>query len=263
MRWQELTTPELEQAAAAGALVVLPIGAIEQHGPHLAVSTDAVCAENLALATAARAALPVPVLVAPTVAFGYSDDHMGFVGTLSLSPRVLEDVLVELGTSILSSGFERLLLLNGHGSNDRLLYYAIRRIRAEARRPAALAATTYWKLAGAALGELRRSQTGGMGHACELETSLLLHFAPGLVHMEHALREVPVPYSAERGADLLASGAVVAPDRIVERTASGVMGDPTLASAEQGERFAAAIVDRLHAFLLEFAKWPLSPGGTG
>ncbi len=261
MRWQDLTSVEIEAAAAAGATVVLPVGAIEQHGTHLPVSTDATCAEAIAMAAAQRTNTAAPPVLAPTLQFGYSDDHAGFPGTLSLSQRVLEDALVDIGSSILASGFQRLLYLNGHGSNDRLLYYVVRRVRERARGPVALAATTYWKLASRELGELRVSEPGGMGHACELETSLMLHFVPRLVHMDLAIKEVPASYSEHRGDDLLSGGAVVAPDRFRERTASGVLGDPLAADELRGARFAAVIVDRLAAFLDEFAGWPLVQGG--
>lgn len=261
VRWQDMTSVEIEAAAEAGATVVLPVGAIEQHGAHLPVSTDATCAEQIALTAAGRENAAAPTIVAPTLPFGYSDDHAGFPGTLSLSHRVLEDALVELGASILASGFRRLLYLNGHGGNDRLLYYVVRRVREVAHGPVALAGATYWKLAGKELGALRVSAAGGMGHACELETSLMLHFAPQLVQMEQAVKEVPETYSEHRGDDLLAGGVVVAPDRFLERTSSGVVGDPLAADKEHGALFATAIVERLGAFLDELAGWPLVAGG--
>jgi len=255
--WECATGPELYEVARADGMVIVPVGAIEQHGPHLPVSTDSVAAEQLATAAAQRANLSIPVVLAPTMRYGYSEDHLGFAGTLTLSARVLEDVLTEIGASVLTSGFKRLLFLNGHGSNDRLLYYVVRRVRERAQRECAIAGVTYWKLATHDLAELRRSGSGGMGHACELETSLMLHFTPDLVHMDRAVREVPAPYSRYRADDLLSSGSVLTPERFVERTRSGVMGDPLMATAAQGERFADAITGRLSEFLEEFAGWPV------
>ncbi len=256
-----MSSREFVDAAAADAIVVVPVGSIEQHGPHLPVATDAWAAEHLVEA----ALLEVPrgrrVLIAPALRYGFSHDHVGFPGTLSITARLLEDLLTEIGVGIIASGFHRILLVNGHGGNDRLLYYVVRRIRERSPRPVAIAALTYWKLATEQLRSLRQSEPGGMGHACELETSLMLHFRPDTVRMEHALREVPPPYSGERGDDLLSSGAVVAPDRFLELSSSGVTGDPLVASAQQGRLFAEAIAGRLAAFIDEFASWPLRRGG--
>jgi creatinine amidohydrolase len=260
VRWDDLTSPELGALAAdPAAVVIVPVGATEQHGPHLPVSTDARCAEDLALRTA-RSVAQVPVVVAPAFRYGASDEHLGFAGTLSIPAELLETMLVEIALGIVSSGFGRVLFLNGHGGNDRLLYYALRRIRARSPRAVALAATTYWKIAADELRGLRRSAEGGMGHACELETSLMLFLDPDHVHADRRVTEVPIR-SPFRGADLLSAGTVYAPDRFSELTSSGVAGDPSVASVEQGERFADAIVARLVAFVDEFAGWALLAGG--
>lgn len=261
MRWDAMSSPQLAEAAAGGAIVVVPVGSVEQHGPHLPVATDAWAAEHLVEAALPKLPSGRRVVIAPVVRYGFSDDHAGFPGTLSIPARLLEELLIEIGAGIIASGFDRILLVNGHGGNDRLLYYVVRLIRDRAPRPVALAGLTYWKLAAEQLRSLRHSEPGGMGHACELETSLMLHFRPETVRMRHAVREVPVPYSGERGGDLLSSGAVVAPDRFHELTVSGVTGDPLVASAEQGRLFAGAISGRLAAFIDEFASWPLRQGG--
>lgn len=256
-----LAVPDLRTAAEAGSIVVVPVGSIEQHGPHLPVATDSMCVAGVVRLAAERVGERVPMVVAPVVQYGFSEDHLGFPGTISLPAAQLENMLVSIGSSIVASGFSRVVLVNGHGSNDRLLYYALRRIRAAVTGRIALAATTYWSLARDDLAALRLSETGGMGHACELETSLMLHFHPETVHMDRAVREIPVGYSRYRGSDLLATGPVVAPDRWLERSRSGVTGDPLLATAEQGGRFADAIATRLATFFEEFAGWPLVEGG--
>jgi creatinine amidohydrolase len=244
------------------AVVVVPVGSIEQHGPHLPVSTDAVCAERLVDLAVNRLAATVTAVVVPTIRYGFSHDHLGFPGTLSISHRLLEDLLVEIGVGILRTGYRRIVFVNGHGSNDRLLYYAVRQIRDSGNEPAAVAGVTYWKLAAADIAACRLSPVGGMGHACELETSLMLAFEPETVDMGKAVREIPKSYSAYRGDDLLASGPVVAPDRFADRTRTGVMGDPTFASAKHGRELAEIISRRLAAFLDEFATWPVSSEST-
>lgn len=211
LRWDDITSPALRDAATGGAVVVVPVGSVEQHGPHLPLATDALCVEHL-VREAAQCLAPGPaIVIAPAIRYGFSDDHLGFAGTLSISARLLEDLLTEIGSGILASGFERLVFVNGHGSNDRLLYYVVRRVKALVEKPSAVAATTYWKLALPELSALRRSSVGGMGHGCELETSLMLHYEPAFVRHDLAVREVPAAYSAYRADDLLQSGAVVAP----------------------------------------------------
>ncbi len=259
--WQDLAVPDLRAAADAGSIVIVPVGSIEQHGPHLPVATDSMCVAGVVRLAAERIGGRVPVLVTPVVQYGFSEDHLGFPGTISVTAAQLEETLVSIGSSIVASGFARIVLVNGHGGNDRLLYYALRRTRAAVTGPIALAATTYWSLAREELAALRSAEPGGMGHACELETSLMLHFRPETVHMERAVRDVAAVYSRYRGNDLLATGPVVSPDRWLERSRSGITGDPLVATADQGRRFAEAIAMRLAMFFEEFAGWPLVERG--
>lgn len=262
LEWERASSAALGTAAKSGSVVLLPVGAVEQHGPHLSTGTDSVCAEQLCRAAAAKLADTIPIVLAPTQKIGFSVDHFGFPGTLSLSADVLQQVLAQTGLSILASGFTRLLLVNGHGGNDRLLYYAVRDVRGRATAPLAVAAVTYWKLAGARISEHRDSEPGGMGHACELETSLMLHFSRDQVSMNAAKKEVPESYSRYRGDDLLASGPVVAPDLFAERTNSGVSGDPTLATEPKGAVWADELADALAVFIQEFSRWKLTdPAG--
>lgn len=261
MLWQEMTGPDLRTAGEAGAVLAVPIGAVEQHGPHLPVGTDSLCAAEISREAVARLPAEVQAVLAPPLWYGYSHDHLGFAGTLSLPARVMEDVLVAIGVTAAASGFRRILFVNGHGGNDRLIYYALRRIRDAVGHDMCLAGVTYWKLASADLQRLRSSSPGGMGHACELETSLVLHFREDLVKMDLARREVPPPYSRYRAVDLLGSGAVVSPDMFRQRTSSGVTGDPTVATAEKGMAFTEAIAQELANLVTEFSTWPLSLKG--
>jgi len=260
MHWQDMSKDQLAEAAARDAVVVVTVGATEQHGPHLPVGTDSFCAQEIAASGASLASTAgIEVVLAPPVWWGYSRDHEGFDGTLTVSHRTLSALLVELGTSVLANGFSRLLFLNGHGSNDRLLYYVVRDVQDLAVRPCAVAAVTYWKLAADVLSEERDSSTGGMAHACELETSLMMTFRPDLVQMSKARDERAVEYSSYRRQDLLSSGPVMAPDRFRDLTRSRVVGDPTSASADKGARWSGALASRTADLLGSFAQWPLVP----
>lgn len=260
MHWQNMTKDELAAAADRGAVVVVTLGATEQHGAHLPVGTDSMTAQHIAHMAATQAGdAGTEVIVAPPVWWGYSRDHLGFPGTLTLSHRTLTNLLVELGQSVTANGFSRVLFLNGHGSNDRLLYYVLRDIQDATPTPCALAAVTYWKLASDVVAAKRESTTGGMAHACEFETSLMLNSNPELVQMDLAVDERANEYSRYRRQELLASGPVMAPDRFRDLTRSGVVGDPSLATADKGLEWSTAIAAGTADLIHDLAQWPFPP----
>jgi creatinine amidohydrolase len=121
----ELTRERLN-TAAPDALALVPIGATEQHGPHLAVGTDFLCAERIARDAAAIAQAEIPLIVTPTLPFGSSHHHLPFGATLSLSTETYYRVLMDRGQSLVTSGFQRLFFLNGHGGNHELGQLAAR-----------------------------------------------------------------------------------------------------------------------------------------
>src|SRR5690349_8269436 len=177
--FEEHTREEL-RALAPKALLVLPVGAIEQHGPHLPVGTDRFSAEHIARAAAASASRQIPVLVAPTLPFGSSQHHLPFGGTMSLGTETYYRVLTELCESLVSGGFRRIFILNGHGGNNELIQLVARDIAL--RHPAHLAAAPYWTIAWEALvAEAAHERAGLPGHAGTFETSLIMALRPELV----------------------------------------------------------------------------------
>ena len=264
MHWQNLTTAAIAEAAERDAVVVVTVGATEQHGAHLPSGTDSMCAQAIAT-EAARIANDAgqPTLVAPPVWVGYSRDHDAFAGTLSVGHRTLSLFLVDIGVSIMKNGFKRLLILNGHGSNDRLLYYVLRDIQDKSKSSGALCAVTYWKTAADIVMAERESSPGGMAHACEFETSLMLHYHGDLVRMQDAKDERASEYSSYRRQDLFAAGPVMAPDRFDELSRSGVVGDPTLATAAKGASWGASIAARVADLIKDMATWPLTGPEAG
>src|ERR1700741_20324 len=162
----ELNREQL-RSLAPDALALLPIGATEQHGPHLATGMDFLTIESIALEAARMA--EVPVVVAPTLPFGSSHHHFVFGATLSLSTETYYRVLYELCESLVTDGFQRIFLLNGHGGNHELAELAVRDI--VLRHPVRAAAGSYWRIAG---DELRAVSERFPGHAGEFETSLML-----------------------------------------------------------------------------------------
>ena len=242
VEWAELKAAELQALAAQGAIVVVPVASIEQHGPHLPVMTDSLLCSTVARRGAARAVAPErrPVVVAPTVWSGLSEHHMPFGGTLSLDFPTFSALLGGVCRSLARHGFGRVLLLNGHGGNEAALHVIVEQLS-----PAfegVLACANYWHLAALEFAQILERQPG-VQHACEAETSMVLALRPELVD--------PTRFAeAKFEAGKRPGGAAYRWQSFAARTASGVLGDPTAASAEKGERLleaaAAALAQLLH-----------------
>ncbi len=175
----ELTREEA-RAIAPTTLLLFPVGATEQHGPHLPVGTDFMTIEYIARAAAAEAAKAIPVLVAPTLPFGSSHHHLPFGGTMSVCTDSYYRVLSDLVESLIICGFRSIFILNGHGGNHELIQLVARDLAR--RHEARLAAASYWTLAWDALVELGAHLPGRLpGHAGAYETSQMLALRPDLV----------------------------------------------------------------------------------
>ncbi len=253
--WQEYTSPELGRLAARGAVVIVPVGAIEQHGPHLPVDTDIRAASEVAR-RAAEAVTEFPVLVAPPLPFGVSPHHMAFPGTITLTTDTFIAVVSDICRSIASHGFRRILILNGHGGNGGLVNVIAQRL-SEGPDGVWVAAATYFSMIADDLRAIGESDFGGMSHACEMETSLLLALRPDLVHMELAEDDMRQPWTSFFTWDMRVGGSVYYPYDMRRDTQQGVIGAPTLATLDKGERILNVAVTRLAQFLREFHAMPL------
>jgi creatinine amidohydrolase len=244
----EHTWQEAAKLVEEDRLVIVPIGSTEAHGPHLPLDTDTHQAGTVARLLAEQ----VGAVVAPALPYGYAEMWMGFPGTITLKPSTFVDVLVEIGTSLIRHGFRRIMLLNGHRPNGTSVDVAARRIvdSIDDHGAIELTAVSYWEPGAAEVHALRRSSVGGMGHACEMETSFQLATRPELVHMER-LDGVHTPLV---GWDLVAP---VEPARTYQVWPSSnahdvaVFGDPRAASAESGEAFLEAVLDGLERLVRE------------
>lgn len=178
LRFEDATREALREAAA-DALLVLPVGAIEQHGPHLPTGTDMFHATWIAERAAALAAERIPIVLAPVLPFGSSAHHLPFGGTMSLSTSTFGTVLTELIESLLSAGFTRLFVLNSHGGNHELVQLVARDVAL--RQEAHVAAGSWWAIAWDALVEAGAGSVGRFpGHAGRFETSLVQAMRPEL-----------------------------------------------------------------------------------
>jgi creatinine amidohydrolase len=242
--FEEHTREEL-RALAPDTLVVLPVGAVEQHGPHLPVGTDRFTVEHIARAAAQIAAEQIPVLVAPTLPFGSSQHHLPFGGTLSLSTEIYYRVLADLAESLIVSGFRRIFILNGHGGNSELIQLVARDLAL--KHPAHLAAAPYWTIAWDALvAEQANIGAGLPGHAGTFETALILALRPELVREPRPHRDAP------RDADARGFSPYRAELHGAWQRMDGFTDSPDQADAQQGQRYLEVIVREVSRSLVEF-----------
>jgi creatinine amidohydrolase len=259
IRWEENTSLALAAAVARDPVVVLPVGSVEQHGNHLPVGCDANSAEAVALRAAEGLGNSErPILVLPTLWYGYSPHHMGFAGTVTLRSETFLAVVQDVLESVLAHGVRRAVILNGHGGNVSSLDVAASRLGHAWHGKARIVAVTYFHLAAPRQDEFRQSAMGGMGHACEFETSVQLFVHPELVDMSAAVTCYPRPPSPRQSTDLFGTSTVRSYHDFKDLSATGTLGDPSLASREKGEAILRICVEELRGFLREFADWPMT-----
>ena len=240
--WQEMRRGEIGEAAERGCVVLVPVGSIEQHGPHLPVDCDIHCAYEVCKELAQRLN---DVIVAPPISPGYSPEWMSFKGTLSLRSQTFMSLVGDICDSIAHHGFRRIIIINGHGSNDPWLEGVVHDFIGRNGFP--IIGVTYYEFAAQEAARIRRSKVGGMGHAGELETSLQLLWRPGLVAMEEAFagtRET-ANWGVETGTpkDMFEYGFVWLSRDRARSVPDGMMGDPTVADAGTGQKILDAVID--------------------
>lgn len=238
--YSDYTTYELaELIDKEPPLVIVPVGATEQHGPHLPLNTDTDIGMQLAVRMAQ--ASPVKTLVLPSVWSGFSPHHMDFSGTITLRQSTLFHVVIDIVECLIRHGITNIMLLNSHGGNVSLLKTAIDEIGV--RHSVFPICVTYWHLIADAIDRIRQSDKGGMGHACELETSLKLLFSPEDVRQTE-MEDVLVPGNEFFDVEMFSSNKVAMYRPFLEWTKRGQIGSPTKASKETGEKIVQAVVDQ-------------------
>ena len=252
MLLENLTWPEVKKLKWNRTLVLLPLGSFEQHGPHLPLTTDTDIVT--ALARRLEQKRPSNILCLPTLWPGHSTHHLFFPGTLSVSQAPYVQLVIELCRSIVKMGGQKVFLLNGHGGNDVPLRATLRELKTEFPKTKFVFAS-YWSLAGQTIKEVRESGPGGLGHACEMETSLMLHLHPERVKARLGKRDGPRHTDPYRKTDMQYSRPVYFVNEFHEVTKTGTIGEPELATAEKGKRFLDGIVKEVAAFVDDFAKW--------
>jgi creatinine amidohydrolase len=246
----DLSGPAAE-ALDPGTVAVLPVGAIEQHGPHLPVATDYYMAEAVASAAARLAGESCDVTLLPGLAYTKSDEHAWSGGTLWLSARTLLAVLDDIGRSLAAGPVRRLAFLNAHGGNSALLGVALRELRT---RHGLRTFLLHAALPADQGGTSPASEHGLGVHAGLNETAAMLHLHPGLVDMTAAVRSVPEHLTAY---EHIGFGKAVSFGWTSEDfgTGNGVIGDPTGATPELGRKLVDGAVARAAAALRECARF--------
>lgn len=246
MRFADMTFPQLREVPRDTTVVLAPIAACEQHSHHLPTFTDTFLVT--AVAEGAEQRLPQQVLLLPTLWFGASAHHLRFGATLSAEVDTHIDMLCDLLTPLLEDGYQRLMVLNGHGGNIDTMHVALRRLQTRFPRRQVTAAS-YWEIAERELAELAQGQRKTMGHACEFETSMVMALRPELVRRDQ-IKDDPAP------SEPALRGLFISED-MYQRTDHGAVGFPELATPEKGKAFLKAAVERTVEVLQALLKRPL------
>ena len=244
IKWDKSIAWDIDAESALGVLVV---GSTEQHSKYLPTGTDSLLGEKVAELAAQKADARIVML--PVQRIGFSHHHRAFPGVLTVKTDVMISYLTEVCLSAFNSGIRKLLIINSHGGNYPALQAVVNRLGSEYGKEAVL--LSYWNLVSDKINSVRRSAMGGMGHAGELETSLMLHFYPELVDKSR-ITEYPVAKGDEwHNPDLVAKNKIYRYIPFDTYSDDGNIGQPHLASAEEGRVIAEAAVTEL-ASLMEF-----------
>lgn len=236
-----LTWQQIEQMPNKDNVVIIqPIGAIEQHGPHLPIAVDSAISLGVLGKALEQLGADIPAYALPCLYYGKSNEHSGFPGTITLSASTLLSVIREMAVSIYRSGFRKLILMNSHGGQPQILEIAARDLHEEHPDFSIFPLFT-WRVPHNA-GDLLTAQEKEYGiHAGDAETSIMLSLLPEQVQMDKAIREYPHGLPEKSLLDM--EGKLPFAWLTRELSKSGVMGDATVASQEKGDRILQSVAD--------------------
>lgn len=253
--WGDLTSADFRALDKERTIAILPVAAVEQHGPHMPVLTDTIIADGM-LAVLKRMLPPeLSVLVLPTQAFGKSNEHILSPGTVTLSAQTLVEVVTEIGASVARAGLRKLVLMNSHGGNSDVLGIVARELRV---RHNMLCVPTHWRRFGLPAGMYTPLEDKYGIHAGDIETSLMLYMRPDLVRMEKAKNFVSSGIAMENEFTHLRPGGLHGFGWIAQDlNPDGAVGDATLATADKGKQTAEHQVEGFIALLRDMTSFSL------
>jgi len=253
--YEKLTWPEINEAIAAGKVCVIPVGSIEQHGPHLPLDVDCVCPTGVAIHAAEQ--IPEDVLILPTIPHGYTGHVMDYPGTVNIHHEHFQHYVLDVVKSLAYHGFKKIILLNGHGSNMPNLDLVARRANLETDAECVLCA--WWNLLTVDkefLPAWRESYfPGGCAHACELETSVYLYLDEENVRRDK-IADGRIAFNEEKSAfhwvDVFAAGPAPLTSWTSSYSDTGTLGAADLATVEKGRLAVEEAARQLARLVKEF-----------
>ena len=260
LKFEEMRSPEVSEFAEKNGMVLMPIGACEEHGRHLPVITDTKMAYSAALDAARNVSGEIPISILPAVWFGYSVNMLkNWAGTITIRPKIMIDLMYEICRSLIDMGLDKILIVNGHGNNPGLLDVVVRTVGDDFKIFPGLVNIFHCWDKDYIKGN-RKSGVGGISHAGEVETSVMLYLSD-LVDMSVAdstdimktdLDNCPVDFGSDKKKKMYLS------TWFLENSTYGGAGDPADATEEFGEKIHAMTVDALCGVIREFYEAQLS-----
>lgn len=242
--WNSTIAPDFVPKSAVAAICV---GSCEQHSDYLPVGTDGMIGQSVLFGGAQKAEATVYAL--PTQTFGYSPHHRHFKGVITLSQQTMFCYLMDVFKSVFDQGFEKCLIVNSHGGNQSCLQTVVNELGAQYERRALL--VRYWDLIAEEIESIRESEPGGMGHAGEFETSLMLHYHKDRVDETRIFEAQPAQGNLFMHPDMFARNSVYQYKPFEEYSKKGNVGQPQYGSAQKGK----TIADLLEKRLAELIDW--------
>ncbi|MBC7283092.1 creatininase family protein [Hoeflea sp.] len=252
----QLTIDEVRDADK-DRVVILSVSATEDHGSHMPLDTDTVLGMAVAEGAAKRA--PEDILVMPPIPYGFNEHHKDFPGVIWIEPETLISFITDVTKSLAHHGFRRILLLNSHGSNHPVLDLAARKTVIQSE--VLCVSCSYWNLISNEINAIRKSELGGIAHAGEFEAAMYMYLHPDLVDLSKATKQIAHnPGSKFFNLDLAGGGGKAMLMRWWSSVSEdGTMGDPTVATAENGKLFLDAAIDATVELVREIRALPLLP----
>lgn len=256
-RWHEMTSADFAGLDPERTVAVLPVAAIEQHGPHLPVYVDACINQGVVDRTLELLPAGLPVVVLPMQAVGKSNEHLRFPGTLTLSAETLIRVLTELGEGVARAGLRKLVLFNSHGGNVQVLEIVARELRV---RHGMMATALAWSGLAKPPGLFPDDEFRFGIHAGAVETSMMLHLRPDLVDMSKAedFRTLMQDVEEQQYRELTILGRVSVGWMAQDVNPKGAAGNALLATAEAGRALVDNAAERFARLLEEVSRYPLA-----